>query len=80
MMPGIKISYTKPLHKRSNIKTTTAILVIKFWPETRESPTRLSVPGAAVAQSVERATPGEEVVGSISAVAARSQLVESMSV
>ena len=29
----------------------------------------------AVVQSVERATPGEEVVGSISAVAARSLLV-----
>ena len=36
--------------------------------------------GGAVAQSVERATPGEEVPGSISAVAARSLLVVSVSV
>ena len=34
----------------------------------------------AVAQSVERATPGEEVLGSIPAVAARSLLVGSVSV
>ena len=34
----------------------------------------------AVAQSVERATPGEEVPGSIPAVAARSLLVGSVSV
>ena len=34
----------------------------------------------AVAQSVERATPGEEVPGSILAVAARSLLVGSVSV
>ena len=33
-----------------------------------------------VAQSVERATPGEEVTGSISAVAPRSLLVGSLSV
>ena len=38
------------------------------------------VQGAAVAQSVERATPGEEVPGSIHAVAARSLLVGSVSV
>ena len=31
--------------------------------------------GGAVAQSVERATPGEEILGSITAVAARSLLV-----
>ena len=37
-------------------------------------------PGGAVAQSVERATPGEEVPGSIPAVAARSVLVGSVSV
>ena len=37
-------------------------------------------PGGAVAQSVERATPGEEVPGSILAVAARSLLVGSVSV
>ena len=36
--------------------------------------------GSAVAQSVERATPGEEVPGSIPAVAARSLLVGSVSV
>ena len=34
----------------------------------------------AVAQSIERATPGEEVLGSIPAVAARSLLVGSVSV
>ena len=34
----------------------------------------------AVAQSVERATPGVEVLGSIAAVAACSLLVESVSV
>ena len=36
--------------------------------------------GGAVAQSVERATPDQEVRGSIPAVAARSQLVGSVSV
>ena len=36
--------------------------------------------GGAVAQLVEHATPGEEVPGSISAVAARSLLVGSVSV
>ena len=36
--------------------------------------------GGAVAQSVERSTPGEEVSGSIPAVAARSLLVGSVSV
>ena len=36
--------------------------------------------GDAVAQSVERATPGQEVPGSIPAVAARSLLVGSVSV
>ena len=36
--------------------------------------------GGGVAQSVERATPGEEVLGSIPAVAARSLLVGSVSV
>ena len=36
--------------------------------------------GVAVAQSVERATPGEEVPGLIPAVAARSLLVGSVSV
>ena len=36
--------------------------------------------GGAVAQSVERATPGEEVPDSIPAAAARSLLVGSMSV
>ena len=36
--------------------------------------------GGAVAQSVERATPGEEVPGSIPAMAARSLLVGSVSV
>ena len=36
--------------------------------------------GGAVAQSVERATPGEEVPGSIPSVAARSLLVGSVSV
>ena len=34
--------------------------------------------GGAVVQSVERAAPGEEVPGSIPAVAARSQLVGSV--
>ena len=36
--------------------------------------------GGAVAQSVERATPGEEVLDSIHALAARSLLVGSVSV
>ena len=36
--------------------------------------------GGALAQSVERATPGDEVVGSIPAVAARFLLVGSVSV
>ena len=36
--------------------------------------------GGAIAQLVERATPGEEVPGSIPAVAARSVLVGSVSV
>ena len=36
--------------------------------------------GGPVAQSVERATPGEEIPGSIPAVAARSQLVGSATV
>ena len=36
--------------------------------------------GGAVAQSVERATPDEEIPGSIPAVAARSPLVGSVSV
>ena len=36
--------------------------------------------GGRVAQSVERATPGEEVPGSIPAVTGRSLLVGSMSV
>ena len=36
--------------------------------------------GGAVAQSVERVTPGEEVLGSIPAVAARFLLVGSVSV
>ena len=36
--------------------------------------------GGAVAQSAERSTPGEEVPGSIPAVAARSLLVGSVSV
>ena len=36
--------------------------------------------GGGVAQSVERATPGEKVPGSIPAVAARSLLVGSVSV
>ena len=40
----------------------------------------LSPLGGAVAQFVERATPGEEVMGSIPTVAARSLLVESVSV
>ena len=39
-----------------------------------------SVKGGAVAQSVERAIPGQEVPGSIPAVAARSLLVGSVSV
>ena len=37
-------------------------------------------PGGAGSQSVERTTPGEEVPGSIPAVAARSLLVGSVSV
>ena len=39
----------------------------------------VSIIGGAVAQSVERATPGQEVYGSISTVAARSLLVGSVS-
>ena len=38
------------------------------------------IKGGSVAQSVERATPGEEVPGSIPAEAARSPLVGSVSV
>ena len=38
------------------------------------------LPGSAVAQSVERETPGEEVLGSIPVVAAHSLLVVAMSV
>ena len=38
------------------------------------------MPGGAVAQSVERATPGDEVRSSIPAVAVRSLLVGSVSV
>ena len=38
------------------------------------------IEGDAVAQSVERATPGEEVPGSIPAVAVRSLMVGSVSV
>ena len=41
---------------------------------------RVILAGVGVAQSAERATPYEEVVGSITAVAARSLLVESVSV
>ena len=37
----------------------------------------LSIIGGAVAQSVERPTPGEEIPGSISTVAARSLLIGS---
>ena len=37
----------------------------------------LGIQGGAVAQSIERATPGEEVLGSIPAVAACFKLVES---
>ena len=40
----------------------------------------VQISGGAVAQSVERATPGQEVPGSIPAVAARSLLVGSVSV
>ena len=40
----------------------------------------LFLKGGAVAQSVERATPGQEVPGSIPAVAAHSLLVGSVSV
>ena len=42
--------------------------------------TTAASPGGWVAQSVERATPGEEVPGSIPVVAARSLLVGSVSV
>ena len=42
-------------------------------------PSYLTV-GGGVAQSIECAIPGEEVVGSIPAVAARSLLVESVSI
>ena len=44
------------------------------------SSTRLVIDINAVAQSVERAAPGEEVLGSIPAVAVRSLLVELVSV
>ena len=40
----------------------------------------MSHSGGTVAQSVKRATPGEEIPGSIPAVAARSLLVGSLSV
>ena len=42
--------------------------------------TVLHILGGAVAQSVERETPGEEVPGSVPTVAARSLLVGSVSV
>ena len=45
-----------------------------------QSCVELNYVGGAVAQSVERATRGEEVPGSIPAVAARSLLVGSVSV
>ena len=44
------------------------------------SPYGAYLAGGAVAQSVERATPSEEVPGSIPTVAARSLLVGSVSV
>ena len=43
-------------------------------------PHRILVIGGAVTQSVERATPGEEVPGSIPALAARPLLAGSVSV
>ena len=44
------------------------------------SPSLLFCPGGRGSSAVERATPGEEVPGSIPAVAARSLLVGSVSV
>ena len=46
----------------------------------KEQPILYFCTGGAVAQSVERATPGQEVPGSIPAVAARSLLVGLVSV
>ena len=48
--------------------------------DTYEGEGKKDLKGGAVAQAVERATPGEEVPGSIPAVAARSLLVGSVSV
>ena len=47
---------------------------------TRNLPVESISVGSTVAQSIERATPGEEVLGSFAAVAARSLLVGSVSV
>ena len=57
------------LHDRLNIKNFKAILLVCVCG---------GGGGGAVAQSTERATPGEEVVGSIPAVASCSLLVRSV--
>ena len=57
---------------------TTSLLAL-YCPNVKEIVSPVLLRGA-VAQSVERATPGEEVMGSIAAVAARSPLVGSVSV
>ena len=62
------LSPTLKTEKAATTKPCVAILTL--W----------SLQGGAVAQSVERPTPGEDVPGSIAAVAARSLLVGSVSV
>ena len=59
-------------------KTIACIHVVRLWK--LHLFRKLGGGGGAVAQSVERAAPGEEVPGSIPAGAARSLLVGSVSV
>ena len=63
----------------SNSPPPPSSLPIKNRRKQKQTWTRLGM-GSAVAQSVERATPGEEVMGLIPTVAARSLLVGSVTV
>ena len=72
---GLVVSFITGMHKHRIRQNCPYSLIELFKGELQ----RLSGRGA-VAQSVERATPGEEVPGSISAVAARSLLLWSVSV
>ena len=68
------------LYKQVIYHKTTANIVMKLYSDMPSAPSRGGGGGVAVAQSVERATTGQEVPGSIPAVAARSLLVGSVSV